>query len=477
MATPSSPADTRKQAGSRKEAAERGQRLLCVEMVGPEQGDAADHRTVEEIMRLGLELTALPAGVEVRVDCPDSRPATVPTLLFLYGEGEAPVVAISAMSGRERVWAEPKWWVLGGKTGERLAWAGSVIGVCEEALGELFGQKVGGAARRAAEARVFEGSRYSRRQLRRAWMGGLGWMIKGALTGDAGKLSDYMQVFLIVWRSAAHAPLRRLGRRVGTDLAARYKRIVKLPTLKSAVEVIYDAAAGLVLLNDLGERHPKLRKALAEVIGALPKRKLLRQAGQAWHAEAEGVLDALVDLYFLERLDLPLPTDYVDVVLKAVSWPLRPLMELGGVQYDVQTYLVTHTIYVLSEFDILELDPKQLPRQTNYLISNVDYYLDLKDVETVGEIGDCLKILGFGYESEPIRRIVSALIGWQNEDGSWGKIEDADDYVRYHSTWTAFNGILEYEFSAKGPKRESFRRILRGEGKGASRGFPASGSR
>lgn len=346
------------------------------------------------------------------------------------------------------------------RRGSAKAWTSSLFREAKKALGRLVGDKARLRLRSSLSKKLYPGSAFDREDLYVALVAGLEWMVHGALKGDAGKLSDYLQVFYILRESAASCALRELGREVGKRLTWRYKRLVKVPSSLSSLETLFDAAAGLFLMRKLGRTHKRLYVGLKAAFAKLPKGRVLRTARGHWYNTAEGILDALVDLYFLNELGLTLSVPYKKVVERALSWKLQEQHTLSQTEFDVQSYLVTHTIYVLSDFDLYELDPELLSNQEDYIKRYLDYYMTMKDVETVGEFGDCLKILGRGYEDEAVRRSVKALLGWQNQDGSWGRMDSPDPYVRYHSTWTAFNGLLEFKFKEKGPHQAWMERLL-----------------
>jgi hypothetical protein len=439
---------------SKRAAAEETRKSLrlCVRFIG-----SGDHEEVEPLLKAAFALTARPAGVRFVWECSGSWRGSA--LDVLIGEGHTPTLVLA----KTRFFSSRPRWVV--RTGPRLVWAQRLLQNVEKALVGVLraaGDRAAPAARivKRADAPLYPQSRYTRRDLRKAWLAALGWMIAGAFRGDAGQLSDYLQVFLIIWRSAAPACLRSLGHRIGRRLARLYKRVVKPPTAKSDLATLFDVAAGLFLLNRFGMQHPKVKKALEKALAGQSRNTLLRQSQNSWDETAEGVLDALVDLYFLKHLGFALPVPYIKVVARALTFPFKSLVELGGVRFDSQSYLVTHTIYVLSDFDLYALDPAKLKRHVSYLKTHLDYYVDMDDVETVGEFGDCLKILGFDYQDAAVRKVVSHLLSWQNADGSFGAMKDVDAYVRYHSTWTAFNGILEYRFSGRGPHRAEIKALL-----------------
>jgi hypothetical protein len=46
-----------------------------------------------------------------------------------------------------------------------------------------------------------------------------------------------------------------------------------------------------------------------------------------------------------------------------------------------------------------------------------------------------------------IRTGVEFLLRTQNRDGSWDDVNEPDLYARYHPTWTAIDGLREYNWT------------------------------
>ena len=76
--------------------------------------------------------------------------------------------------------------------------------------------------------------------------------------------------------------------------------------------------------------------------------------------------------------------------------------------------------------------------------------LALRDPELLGEYLDCLKAFGVPSDDALVRAGIDFLMAAQNRDGSWGHVQDSDIYQRYHSTWTAVDGLRDFAFRGEG---------------------------
>jgi squalene cyclase len=52
--------------------------------------------------------------------------------------------------------------------------------------------------------------------------------------------------------------------------------------------------------------------------------------------------------------------------------------------------------------------------------------------------------LGLTDNDRLIRNGIEYLLATQNADGSWGDVAAESTYTRYHSTWTAIDGLRDY---------------------------------
>jgi hypothetical protein len=116
--------------------------------------------------------------------------------------------------------------------------------------------------------------------------------------------------------------------------------------------------------------------------------------------------------------------------------------------YNV-TFAITHVIYTLNDYNRYLLSPEWLPQEFQYLKTNLEEAVKLEDPETLGEFLDTLRDFGMTEQSPLIRVGVEYVLSKQNPDGSWGDPSDPDIYNRYHSTWTAIDGLREYAWQGR----------------------------
>jgi hypothetical protein len=77
----------------------------------------------------------------------------------------------------------------------------------------------------------------------------------------------------------------------------------------------------------------------------------------------------------------------------------------------------------------------------------------MNDGEMLGECVDSLKAFGLKDTNPLVKAGMEYLLRKQNADGSWGET-DADSYTRYHSTWTAIDGLRDLDWQ---PRRKVLR--------------------
>ncbi len=297
---------------------------------------------------------------------------------------------------------------------------------------------------------LWHSSRTNRDQLQNALAAGVHWLLLKAQRTGPFELSDLQQVFLILRESARDPALRRLAAKVGPQLSHRFRRLAPLPRATTTAAKLFDHAAGTYFAQRFGVRAPpRYTSALAKAFRGVPPQRLLHRRTTAADP-ARDLLDELVDLYFPYKLKLPLPVHYADVVTRAARYPFHMRDSETALALEDRLYLATHVVYVLSDFNESLLREADLSKVVRFLVRAAKVFLAADDVETLGEVADALKIVGRDYKDPLIRLLVQRLLRAQNPDGSWGNMRDKDRYRRYHTTWTCFNGLLEYRFAKRG---------------------------
>jgi|SRR5882672_6017755 len=111
-------------------------------------------------------------------------------------------------------------------------------------------------------------------------------------------------------------------------------------------------------------------------------------------------------------------------------------------------YAVTHLVYSLNHYNAFRLSPRSLPDEFAFLKTNLKEAIAMDDGEMLGEFLDSLKAFGLTSRNPLIRAGMDYLLRHQNPDGSWGDV-DAESYTRYHSTWTAIDGLRDFDWQPK----------------------------
>ena len=168
--------------------------------------------------------------------------------------------------------------------------------------------------------------------------------------------------------------------------------------------------------------------------------------------------DALIAAYNCERVGVSVGASYREVL----KWlpAMRPFRgREGGDNPDFYDclYAVTHVVYTLNDYSLYRLSPRWLPQEYAFLKTNLGEAIATEDPDMMGEFLDSLKAFGLKDTHPLIRTGMDFLLSRQNPDGSWGDMDEADIYHRYHPTWTAIDGLREYAWRGE---RLSFPRLM-----------------
>ena len=170
---------------------------------------------------------------------------------------------------------------------------------------------------------------------------------------------------------------------------------------------------------------------------------------------------ALVTTYISERCGVFLGARYLD----ALKWmpAMRPYP--AGAQDDVELlreaiYAVTHIVYTLNDYSTYRLRPNWLPQEFRFLKANVVAACERDDPEVLGELLDSLKAFGLRSSHPLIKRGTEYLLAAQNEDGSWGDVDEENIRTRCHTTWTAIDGLRTHAWRGERVRRPELKSIL-----------------
>ena len=155
--------------------------------------------------------------------------------------------------------------------------------------------------------------------------------------------------------------------------------------------------------------------------------------------------DALIRTYSADRYGVTVGARYSDVVRwLPVMRPYRGRENDSNPDFYDTAYAVTHLVYTLNDYNVYTLSPRWLPAEFAFLKSNLTEVIAMEDPQMAGEFLDTLRAFELSENDPLIRTGMEYLLSRQNRDGSWGDIDTEDIYSRYHSTWTAIDGLREY---------------------------------
>jgi hypothetical protein len=184
----------------------------------------------------------------------------------------------------------------------------------------------------------------------------------------------------------------------------------------------------------------------------LPAARQCRDCGAALKMTSpyDILCDALITTYFGDRYGVQLGASLAEVT----QWipRLRPYPRfdsaLGEGFNDLAT-AITHIVYTLNDYGKYRLRPEWLPDEFAFLKSHLKLPIAVDDAELMGEFLDTLKSFGLTEADPLIQTGVEFVMSRQNADGGWGHANSTDVYHRYHATWTAVNGLMDYAFSGE----------------------------
>ncbi|HVG34796.1 MAG TPA: hypothetical protein VM911_17130 [Pyrinomonadaceae bacterium] len=331
---------------------------------------------------------------------------------------------------------------------------------------------------------LWPGSRFTQLDRARALSRGLRFIYRTALDrrnfADYG--SDYLWCFYTLSTAVRDESLKRTARRMGVERALHWRRLHRaLPPNANAATIIdyvfgSDAADSLNVRDErlkeqirrAASRHKTLDYLLFDPLVEPPpvdvpdeckydraanprgsrvcrvcKRPLkMRSRYDVWY-------DALITAYSGDRYGVKLGAHYADVLkwLPALR-PYRGSENGANPDFYDTVYAITHIVYTLNNYGQYRLSHTLLPQEYQFLKSNLREAIASDDADMLGEFMDSLRAFGLTSEDPDMRAGMEYYLSRQNRDGSWGKMNEADIYDRYHPTWNAIAGLSEYDWRA-----------------------------
>jgi hypothetical protein len=164
----------------------------------------------------------------------------------------------------------------------------------------------------------------------------------------------------------------------------------------------------------------------------------------------EVLCDALTTTYFGQHYGVRLGGSLAEVM----QWlprmrPYRGYENGTSADFIPIAYAITHVVYTLNDYGAYRLRPEWLPQEYDFLRANLRHIIAINDPETMGEFLDTLKAFGLTEADPLIQTGMAFVLSRQHADGSWGDVGNRDIYHRYHSTWTAINGLMDYAWQGE----------------------------
>jgi len=261
--------------------------------------------------------------------------------------------------------------------------------------------------------------------------------------------SDFLEFFYELATSAQDPELRRAARAAGRSFGRRF--LEGLATATDADELT-DQIGVLALLPAFGLKSTELTHRTAEAWPRFELRDRLEVVPGELCRNPDRLCDAVIAVHFAARAGLASRVQLRWILSQAARYDYRPPAELDEDRKLFQDNLVTHVIYVISDYGRLSLAKLPMRRERGYLRRGLPRLMIEGDVELVSEFVDSQRILGLSDKTPSLARALHWLLRHQDLTGGFRGRDTDSYYDRYHSTWTAINAIRRFRFEGQGPR-------------------------
>jgi hypothetical protein len=335
---------------------------------------------------------------------------------------------------------------------------------------------------------LWPGSRFTEADRACAVRRGLEFIYRTALDENNFKAygSDYLWCFYTISAGVSDAGVRRRARALGLERGRRWRRLHRALPAEADADTVIDFAFGSDAADSLGLRDERLKRQIRRAASRLSARDFLlfdplkepppadvpaacefdharnprgskvcrlcqrplkmRTPQDVWY-------DALITAYVGEHYGVTLGARYADVLKWLPTFrPYRAGEGKGAnAEFYDTVYALTHVVYTLNDYGLYRIPPQLLPREYEFLKSNLREAVALGDADMLGEFMDSLRAFGLTDAEAEIREGTEYLLAHQNADGSWGDAREKDIYLRYHPTWGGVAALSDYAWRAPVP--------------------------
>jgi hypothetical protein len=269
---------------------------------------------------------------------------------------------------------------------------------------------------------------------------GLLWLARLTLDEDE-PTSDEAQCFLTVSRNAADPFLARHAQAIHAELVTG--RPLDLDPLAATEEPgdFIDALSFCTQNRLLGQVHPQ-EAAVRECVARRPAEFFWRLSPEGLDSDA---CTTLILHYHFRFLGLERERTLGELLRERGTAAVACSRELTEDDLEQQIYFLTHWVYALTDYGTRPLPAGAEPSLHRCLRRLLPDAVAAGNVETLGEVVECLRLFGHGSEERLLAPALRLLLRRQNPDGSWGS---ARYETQRHSTWCAVNALYDYRAAA-----------------------------
>jgi hypothetical protein len=343
---------------------------------------------------------------------------------------------------------------------------------------------------------LWPGARFTEAERARAIRRGLNFIYRTALDqanfADYG--GDYVWCFYTLSAAVGDESVRRTARRMGLERARAWRAQHRALPRDADAATIQEYVFGSDAADSLGVRDEQMKRALQRAVSRFTARDYLsfdpltepppvdvpdecdydgaeNPRGTKFCRVCHRPLvmktrydvwyDALITAYVGDRYGVPFGAHYADV-LKWLSQlhPYPDRAHAQGAEFYDAIYAIAHIVYTLNHYNQTRLAPQLLPAEYEFLRAHIGEAVMLKETDMLGEMMDSLRAFGMTEDDPALRAAIEFYLVHQNADGSWGDMDEADIYERYHPTWNAIAGLSHYAWRGRGLSHPELKPLL-----------------